>query len=91
VLKDDAAKGNSEKFGNKIAKCRYLFCIDSGFFGLEDKWNVNVYSGERTFDGFILHDIGNTLPIIHGINFDCKFCSFHVIGKDSDITLFLVI
>ena len=55
---------------------------------MEAYWETE--NGERVFKGFILHDIGSTLPIL-GKKFNFKFCSFHVIGKGDETTLFLTV
>ena len=71
-----------------ISNSRYLLCVPGGFYGLQTHWETE--SGERTFKGFILHDIGKTLPIL-GKNFNFKGCSFHVIGNGDETTLFLIV
>ena len=88
VLRDDGAKGESNSFGQMISNCRYLLCCSAGFYGLEAYWGTK--NGERVFKGFILRDIGSTLPILEK-NFNFKFCSFHVIGNGDETTLFLTV
>lgn len=90
VMDDEQAIGSTTKFGKTITACRYLLCVPNGFYGLESYWKV--VSGVRTFMGFVLHDIGRTLPVLGNPElFDYKFCSFHVIGNKDETTLFLAI
>lgn len=89
VLRDDGARGESNTFGQMISNCRYLLCVPGGFYGLEAYWKKDD-DGSRTFAGFILHDIGSTLPIL-GKDFNFKFCSFHVMGNGDETTLFLAV
>lgn len=84
VIKDENANGNPCRFGEIISRCRYLFCISNGFYGLESNWNEI----DGSFSGFTLHNIGSMLPILKK-KFDFKFCSFHVLGDAEETTLFL--
>ena len=77
---------SEEGFGKTITSCRYLICVPGGFYGLESHWD----STTGGFKGFILHDIGGALPILDK-SFTFKFCSFHVIGKGDETTLFLAL
>lgn len=86
VMRDEGALGPDTGVGRMITDSRYLLCVPGGFYGLESYWD----STTGGFKGFILHDIGEALPIIDR-SFDYKFCSFHVIGKNDETTLFLAI
>lgn len=86
TMKDEGAEHKKTDFADSLTKCKYLFCVPSGFFGLENHYD----STTRTFDGFVLHDIGGGLPILQN-TFNYKFCSFHVIGSGDESTLFLTI
>ena len=88
-MKDGGAKGKPNHFGEMISNCRYLLCVPDGFYGLEAYWKDD-HQGNRIFSGFMLHDIGSTLPIL-GKDFNFKFCSFHVIGGGDETTLFLTV
>ena len=90
-MHDDGAIDADNRFGNVICGCKYLLCVPDGFYGLESYWDTNEH-GVRTFMGFILHDIGSTLPILgNDKDFDYQSCSFHVIGNKDETTLFLIV
>jgi hypothetical protein len=84
TMVDEGAINPKTNFRQTITNCKYLLCVPSGFYGLESHFADNA------FDGFVLHDIGKTLPIL-GKDFNYKFCSFHVIGNKDETTLFLAL